>query len=79
MRRDESATGSTNSLPSRVIPPPIALYELDGLIYEVYRGARPPQSFVIRWERLKSFAITRDDHSTADVHISQGGRRLITD
>lgn len=35
-----------------VIPFPIALYESNGLLFELYDGGQPYQPMVIRWERL---------------------------
>jgi hypothetical protein len=49
-----------NSLPTvsgcpalRVIPLPFALYESNGLLFELYDGGQPSQPVVIRWERLQ--------------------------
>jgi len=39
--------------PARVIPLPIALYESNGLLFELYDGGQPYQPIVIRWERLQ--------------------------
>jgi hypothetical protein len=40
---------------------PIALYESHGLIFELYEGGQPSHRFVIRWERLKSVKVTREN------------------
>jgi hypothetical protein len=37
----------------QVIPLPIALYESNGLLFELYDGGQPNQPMVIRWERLQ--------------------------
>jgi hypothetical protein len=49
----DSATRCTQSKPAPVVPLPIALYESNGLLFELYEGGQPFRSFVIRWERLK--------------------------
>lgn len=37
----------------RVIPLPVALYESNGLLFELYDGGQPYQPVVIRWETLQ--------------------------
>ncbi len=37
-----------------VIPFPVALYESNGLLFELYHGGQPSQPIVIRGERLQS-------------------------
>jgi hypothetical protein len=44
----------------QVIPLPIALYESNGLLFELYDGGQPYQPMVIRWERLRSVSVVRD-------------------
>jgi len=44
-----------------VIPLPIALYESNGLIFELYEGGQPYQPMEIRWERLNPVAVVRND------------------
>jgi hypothetical protein len=44
----------------QVIPFPVALYESNGLLFELYDGGQPYQPAVIRWERLKP-VIRKDD------------------
>jgi hypothetical protein len=36
-----------------VVPLPIALYELNGLLFELYEGGRPYRHHHIVWVRLK--------------------------
>lgn len=57
-----------------VFPLPIALYESNGLIFELYRGGRPYQPLVIHWERVKTVTVSRDDHDF-DVDINQGQQK----
>lgn len=77
MRSEGPTTNSTNVVPAHAMALPIALYESNGLIYELYRGGQPYQPVVIRWERLKTVTVTREDMDAADVHINQGRRELI--
>ena len=44
----------------QVTPLPIALYESNGLLFELYDGGQPYRSMVIRWERLRSVSVVRD-------------------
>ena len=44
----------------QVIPLPIALYESNGLLFELYDGGQPYRPIVIRWERLRSVSLVRD-------------------
>jgi hypothetical protein len=39
-----------------VIPLPIALYESNGLLFELYEGGQPYRHHRIVWERLKPIA-----------------------
>jgi hypothetical protein len=77
MRNEGPMSGSANVAPAHVIALPIALYESNGLIYELYQGGQPYQAVVIRWERLKTVTVTREENGAADVHINQGRRVLI--
>lgn len=56
----ESLPTSTQCPVIRVIPLPIALYESNGLLFELYDGGQSYQRAVIRWERLKP-VIRKDD------------------
>jgi hypothetical protein len=48
---------------------PIALYESHGVIFELYEGGQPSHRFVIRWERLKSVTVTRENRDfTVDIN-----------
>lgn len=46
-----------------VIPFPVALYESNGLLFELYEGGQPYQSTVIRWERLRPVFVVPNDSS----------------
>jgi len=74
MNSDESVSCSATVIPTPAISFPIALYESNGLIFELYQGGQTYQTPVIRWERLKTVTVTRQDDSALDVHIHQGRR-----
>ncbi|HVH88686.1 MAG TPA: hypothetical protein VM912_18355 [Terriglobales bacterium] len=67
----------TNPPDVPVIHLPIGLYESNGLIFELYRGGQPYSPVVIRWERLKTVTVTREDNCASNVHINQGRRGLV--
>ena len=54
----------------RVIPFPVALYESNGLLFELYDGGQPSQPRVIRWERLQPI-IRKDDINTSQKEWSR--------
>ena len=41
-----------------VIPLPIALYDSNGVLFELYDGGQPYRSFVIRWETIKPIRVS---------------------
>lgn len=53
------------------MPLPLALYESNGAILELYRGGRAYERRVIRWERLKTFEVSRERDLTFHVRVSQ--------
>ena len=56
--------------PARAIPLPIALYESNGLLFELYDGGQPSQPRMIRWERLQP-VIRKDDINTSQKEWSR--------
>ena len=54
----------------RVIPLPIALYESNELLFELYDGGQPYQPIVIRWERLQP-VIRKNDIMTNEKEWSR--------
>ena len=70
MNSDKPDPITTPAAPA-VIPLPLALYESNGVIFELYRGGRSYQAAAIRWERLKTFTVSRED-ITFNVRVSQG-------
>lgn len=67
----ETPVSTCDVQPVPVFPLPIALYESNGLIFELYRGGQPYQPVLIRWERLKTVTVTRNECGF-DVTINQG-------
>jgi hypothetical protein len=47
--------------PVTVIFLPIALYESDGTIFELYQGGQPARDGKIHWKRLKAVTVTRNN------------------
>lgn len=72
MKNEQPTTSSTTVVPSDVVALPIAIYELNGLIYQLYQGGQPYQPWLIHWQRLKTVTITREGNSAVDVHVNQG-------
>lgn len=70
MNSDDSVT-SPPATPPAMIPLPLALYESNGVIFELYRGGRAYRAPVIRWERLNTFEVTREGDLTFHVRVSQ--------
>ena len=71
---NEKLLSPSEALPARLIPLPIALYESNGLIFELYRGGRPYQPIAIRWERVKTVSVTRNDRAF-NVDINHGRQK----
>ena len=74
MENEKSVTSSSDASSAPLIPLSIALYESNGLIFELYQGGQPYQPVVIRWERLKPVTAVRKDgfDSQQDNRASQG-------
>ena len=79
MNGKQSSTNPPSVPPGPVIRLPIGLYESNGLIFELYLGGQPYSPVMIRWERLKTVTVTREDDCASDVHINQGRREFVTD
>jgi hypothetical protein len=47
----------TDERPIRVVPLPVALYESNGILFELYNGGQPYRPMVIRWERLRPISV----------------------
>lgn len=71
MDREDSAKSLARKT---VFPFPIALYESKGVIFELFDGGQPYQNHVIRWERLKTVAVTRNDcEFSVDINQRDSG------
>lgn len=77
MNDDDSVTSPPASSTAPPAPVPCALYESNGTIFEVYQGEQAIQPVVMRWKRLKTVTITREDNCSFDVHINQGRRDFV--
>jgi len=71
---DEKSSAQPSN--ARVSTLPIALYESHGLIFELYRGGQHSHRVVIRWERLKSVTVTRENRDFT-VEISERRQDLL--
>jgi hypothetical protein len=69
----ESLPAGNECPPVRLTPLPIALYESNGLLFELYDGGQPFQPTVIRWERLKP--VIRKAHVNANE--KEWSRRML--
>jgi hypothetical protein len=67
MANERSSSQISNA---RVSILPIALYESHGLIFELYEGGQPSHCVAIRWKRLKSVTVTRENRDFT-VEISE--------
>jgi len=78
----ESLPNSIQHPADRVIPLPVALYESNGLLFELYDGGQPYQPMVIRWERLQP-VLRKDDIKTnqkeRSTELLQAGSMKMTD
>jgi hypothetical protein len=54
---------------------PIALYESNGQIFELYQGGQPCRPAVVWWERLKTVTVTVQDRDH-EVRIRQRQQKV---
>jgi hypothetical protein len=54
-----------------VVPLPIALYDSNGLLFELYDGGQPYRSFAIRWETIKPIRVSEEREGQPSPHTSQ--------
>lgn len=67
----EKSVSSLTVPPTPVFPFPVALYEWNGLIFELYRGGQPYQPALIHWQRVKTVIVPRHN-SAFNVEVNQG-------
>lgn len=75
MKDEKSSCQPSHPLVSAL---PIAIYESNGVIFELYQGSQPSHQVVIRWERLKSVTVTRENRDFT-VDINQREHDLLPD
>jgi len=70
MNSEERATKAIKV--SHIGPLPLALYESNGIIFELYQGGGSlKEQPVIRWERVQTLTVTRDGELTFHVRVRQ--------
>jgi hypothetical protein len=71
MATRESESQNTKTPPIPVVPLPIALYDSNGLLFELYDGGQPRRSFAIRWETIKPIRLPEERQGQPSPHTSQ--------
>jgi hypothetical protein len=71
MAKEDTQPHSTDSTPNRVAPLPIALYDSNGLLFELYDGGQPYRSFAIRWETIKPIRVSEERQGQPTPPASQ--------
>ena len=71
MTTQESESENTKSTAHPVVPLPIALYDSNGLLFELYDGGQPRRSFAIRWETIKPIRVSEERQGQPSTHTSQ--------
>ena len=66
----ESLPAANERRAVRATPLPVALYESNGLLFELFDGGQPSLPMVIRWERLMPI-IRKDDINTNETEWSR--------
>ena len=74
--KKESSVPMLPKAPFPTVPLPIALYESNGLIFELYQGGQAYQPVVVQWKRLKTVTVTLQDNSDHKVRVSQREKEL---
>lgn len=60
MATRDSESHNAGAVRSPVVPLPIALYDSNGLLFELYDGGQPRRSFAIRWETIKPIRVSEE-------------------
>ena len=58
MAKENSQPHKDDLASTAVIPIPIALYDSNGLLFELFDGGQPCRSFAIRWETIRPIRVT---------------------
>jgi hypothetical protein len=65
MAKRDYESHEAEAVPTPVLPLPIALYDSNGLLFELYEGGQPYRLFAIRWETLKPIRVTDESVGNA--------------
>ena len=60
MAKRDYESHNAEAAPTPVVPLPIALYDSNGLLFELYDGGQPRRWFAIRWETLKPIRVSEE-------------------
>ena len=63
MSKENCESHNTEAASIPIIPLPIALYDSNGLLFELYDGGQPYRSFAIRWETIKPIRVSEQRDS----------------
>lgn len=66
MANEESSPAKESVGRKPCCPLPIALYDSDGILFELYEGGQPYQRHYICWQRLKPVTETRPAKALAE-------------
>jgi hypothetical protein len=70
MATRESESHNSETTPIPVVPLPVALYDSNGLLFELYDGGQPRRSFAIRWETIKPVRVSEEREGQPSPHTS---------
>lgn len=73
MTKENCESHNTEAAPIPIVPLPIALYDSNGLLFELYDGGQPCRSFAIHWETIKPMSVSkeRDGNGQQTPHASE--------
>jgi len=71
MATRESESQNSQATPIPVVPLPIALYDSNGLLFELYDGGQPCRFFAIRWETIKPVRVSENGDRQPSPHPSR--------
>jgi hypothetical protein len=71
MTTQESDSENTKATVHPVAPLPVASYDSNGLLFELYDGGQPYCSFAIRWETIKPIRVSAERDRQPSPHTSQ--------
>ena len=71
MTTQESESERIKATANPVVPLPIALYDSNGLPFELYDGGQPYRPFAIRWGTIKPIRVSEERETQPLPHTSQ--------